>query len=612
MQAPHDDVWTRHRGPVTSVAPIPGSRRVVTTAYDGAVGLYDLETGATELLGHHGHLTNEVVVDAAGRLAATASSDYTIGLWDLTTRRLVRRLRGHADDVDTFLFLEGGRGASGSHDQRILLWDLATGAVLMTFDGHEGRVTSLACQGDTLLSTGHDHTLRAWSLETGALLRTLGPFDLRTDTCSLDLARDRLALGCDDGWVRLFAIRTGVLLHAFEAHRSGIKKVAFDPRTGALLTAAYDQRAVVWDPETWRPRVELEPHAARWERSFCWGEASILAGTFDGTVLEWETRTGRRLREVGETAPRRGNPCFNRIAAEPDGRVALVSDDGLLRRATLGAESRWAEGRLPARGAVLANAVALSTRHGIAAVGTHDQRVLIFDLDRATAPERVIDLREGPINAIAVQDLGGADFSLFVACYEGCVARVASNGEVLARHRLHHSAVKAVRLHPTQPLGLSCDAERVMLVWDLDGHVKHELIGHTALINDADLDPTGAFVASVARDFTLKLWALDTGRLLRSVPIGKRSLKSVCYATDDTVLVGDYWGHLHAVDLPSGKVISCRLARNGVSSLARCGDLVAACSYDGSVHLVEPATLETRAQLVAMRQRVDTAGAVVP
>ena len=39
----------------------------------------------------------------------------------------------------------------------------------------------------------------------------------------------------------------------------------------------------------------------------------MLAGTFDGTVLEWDASTGRCLREVGGTG---GNACLNEVSAD--------------------------------------------------------------------------------------------------------------------------------------------------------------------------------------------------------------------------------------------------------------------------------------------------------
>src|ERR1700754_3360345 len=122
----------RHRGPVTCVASIPNTRMVVTSGYDSAVGMFNLDTGVSELLSYHDHLVNRIIVSPDGRLAASSSSDYTICLWDLRARRLERVLRGHSDDVEDFAFVNDGRGVSASRDHRIIIWDLQSGAIIRT------------------------------------------------------------------------------------------------------------------------------------------------------------------------------------------------------------------------------------------------------------------------------------------------------------------------------------------------------------------------------------------------------------------------------------------------------------------------------------------------
>lgn len=78
--------WFRHRGPVTGVALIPGTRSAVTSAYDSAVGFFDFDTDRAELLGYHNHLVNRIVVNADGSKAASCSSDYSIYVWDVASR----------------------------------------------------------------------------------------------------------------------------------------------------------------------------------------------------------------------------------------------------------------------------------------------------------------------------------------------------------------------------------------------------------------------------------------------------------------------------------------------------------------------------------------------
>jgi WD40 repeat protein len=569
------------------------------------VGLYGLDDGSVRLLGYHDHLVNQVVVGPDGDVAATCSSDYTVRLWDLRRGELLRVLRGHADDVEDFAFAGDGVGVSGARDNRILVWDLATGAIRAALDEHDSYVVSVACDAGRIYSAGFDHTLRVWDLASGRLLETFGPFELRTDSVAIDSAGRRVVLGCDDGVVRLFDVERGAMSGEIAAHGSGIKRVAVSP-DGDILSAAYDQRIRIWDRDTLQPKAELEDVPAKWERSFTWSldGTRVFAGTFDGTALEWDARSGRFLQELA-AAGERGNACFNRVAGSRSGKVALVSDDGFVRVARLARQAgTFLECVTPRTGRVLMNAVALDEDAGLLAAGSHDQRVHLF---RRSGPGFVPvaerHLGEGPLNALVFRRLPDGGRQIFAGCYSGRVVQLDAALEPLRRLHVNAGAVKAVRLHPQRELGVSCCADGVFVAWTFEGEIVQRYLGHTAIINDMDLDSGARRLASVSRDFTLKVWDLDSGRLERTFLLGHRSLKCVAFASPDVVVVGDYWGSLIRVDLNTGAVTRRKLAGNGVSSLARCGDDLVACSYEGSVHLVDPATLEPRQSLRAMEQK---------
>ena len=209
---PHG-AFTRHRGPITCVAGIPGTDKVVTSGYDAAVATFDLATSEVTLLGYHRHLVNRIAVNAAGTRAASSSSDYTILLWNLQTNSVDRVLRGHADDVEDFVFVNDALGASVSRDWRVLLWDLTTGNILRVLEGHEKDALSVSYHAGRLFTSGDDMTLRVWDLETGCLVKVWGPFESETDTSAIDAVHNRAVLGCDDGVVRVFDIATGKVHH---------------------------------------------------------------------------------------------------------------------------------------------------------------------------------------------------------------------------------------------------------------------------------------------------------------------------------------------------------------------------------------------------------------
>jgi len=603
----HDNSeFVRHRGPVTCVAGIPNRNAAVSSGYDGAVAYADLDTGTLELMGYHDHLANKISVNQAGTRAASCSADYTIYIWDLATRQVERILKGHSDDVEDFFFVDDDRGVSASRDWRIIVWNLNTGAAIHIIEGHEKDVLSVAVDNGRIYTSGDDMTLRVWDLETGKPIRMWGPFEDETDSCAIDPDHGHAVLGCDDGVVRVFDIDTGAPVAEIPAHSSGIKRVTVSPVTGDILSAAYDQRILVWDANDMSLKLELEFRPSIWERSFNWTAdgKKLLAGTFDGTVLVWDATTGKCLAEVGERGE--GNACFNDVSGTPAGDILTVSDDGLLRLGRLTpAEASWVAEIEPKNGRILANAITIDAEYGMAVSGAHNQALHLFDFDGKTLSNEIeVSLAEGPINCVRISHHAGHERESFVACYSGAIVRVSHDGKILAKFAGNDGAVKAVRLHPTERIGVSCSADNSLHSWDFDGNRLHTFLGHMAIVDDVDIDPTGTMIASVSRDFTLKVYRLEDASMVGSYSLGRRSPKAVCFVDKDTVVVTNYWGSLLRFDVTSGATLVRHIAKNGISALTRCGNHLVASSYDGALYLVDPVTLEPVNTLRSMTQRL--------
>lgn len=602
--------FSRHRGPVTTAVWVPNTRQIVTSAYDGAVARFDLDTGTVTLLGHHDHLVNRIVVSADGLRAASVSSDYSIILWNLRDGTRLQRLLGHSDDVEDFCFIGERRGASVSRDRRILLWNLDTGAITHCIEGHERDVLSICADDRHLYTSGDDKTLRVWDIDSGAALRMWGPFETETDTCAIDTHHGRVVLGCDDGCIRVFSILGGDILATIPAHRSGIKKVACSPLDGAILSAAYDQAIHVWDGNDFSHRLSLEARARQWERSFNWSPDGqyVVAGTFDGTVLVWQAQDGRFLTELGAGNADIGNNCFNDITSAGGGDIAVVNDAGYVRLGHLtDTDARWLTQAEPRTGRMLMNAVAVLDDGQRIVGGAHDQHLHVFArTGDGLHAETATHLGEGPINCIRSSQQDGWKDALFVACYSGAIVRTDRDGQVQGRFSHHDNAVKALRLHPTRPVGVSCSADGVLTSWRFSGELLHRFAGHTAIIDDIDLDPSGEFLASTGRDFHLMIYRLDDGVLLQAFDLGRRSPKAVCFLDRDTVVVTNYWGELLRVDLTIGAILRRQIAANGISAIARAsasGERLLASSYDGSNYLVRSSDLQVINRLQAMQQR---------
>jgi WD40 repeat protein len=589
------------------VAGIPGKQAAVSSAYDGAVAWVDLAADTIELLGYHEHLVNRICVNASGTLAASASSDYSVILWDLVKREKSRTLLGHSDDVEDFAFIDDHRGISVSRDWRVLLWNLDTGAVERVFDGHQMDVLSVTYHDGKVYTSGDDMTLRVWDVESGRALRVWGPFETETDTCAIDPSRSRTILGCDDGVIRIFDIESGKTVAEIPAHKSGIKKVAVNPVNGDILSAAYDQRILVWHADDLTLKLELESRPATWERSFNWATdgKTVMAGTFDGSVLVWDAIGGKLIKEIGNDG--KGNACFNEVSVDGND-LATVSDDGRIRLGRLSQdESRWVHETEPTDGRILANAVTMDRSLSLVASGAHNQKLHLFNWNGDSLDgEIVTHLGEGPINCVRVSHHPEYKGDLFAACYSGAVVRINRKGEIQGRFQAHENAVKALRLHPTDAVGVSCSADGGLATWSFEGERLCEFPGHMAIVDDVDFDPTGKRIASVSRDFTVKIYETSSGLLVGSYSLGKKSPKGVLFFDEDTVIITNYWGSLFRLDLTDGTVTDALIAQNGISSAARVDEsTLVASSYDGALYLVDAKSLKVLNTLRAMTQRVE-------
>jgi RNA polymerase sigma factor (sigma-70 family) len=157
---------------VHSAAFTPDSKQVLVIDPDHTLRLYEVDSRreVRRFQGHTDRIT-DVAVSADGQRALSCGFDKTLRLWDLRTGEELRRLVGHEDGVHgVALCPDGRRALSCGCDKTLRLWDLPTARELHRFDGHEGAVVCVAASpdGQYALSGSSDHTVRLWRLPEAA------------------------------------------------------------------------------------------------------------------------------------------------------------------------------------------------------------------------------------------------------------------------------------------------------------------------------------------------------------------------------------------------------------------------------------------------------------
>jgi WD40 repeat protein len=157
--------WVAKEPDIVALTLTPDGQQTAFVIGDGTGLLWKLNESQPREIGSVGASINQAVLSSDGKLLALANDDYTVTVWDVTTKRLVHTLKGHMCYVSSVAFTpDGKRLASGSEDWTIRIWELDTGLTTLTLKGHTGRVLSVGfdATGQRLVSTSEDGTARVW------------------------------------------------------------------------------------------------------------------------------------------------------------------------------------------------------------------------------------------------------------------------------------------------------------------------------------------------------------------------------------------------------------------------------------------------------------------
>ena len=261
--------FDQHDGAVNAVAFAPGEKRVLAAGDDGAVSLYDIDSGKRlHLFKGHTAKVLGVNVSADGRWAVTASWDRTVRLWNLQTGASGAILKGHKGPVNAAAFSKDGRQVyTASHDGTIGLWDASTGSYQRPAYKHGWGINVMRRLpgADRLIFGALDGTVGVVDPEAAQLLHRLAKHD--RPVLSLDiLAKPGLvAVGTGSGIVRVSRLGDWVTLEEHHNPFGPVWALAFLAGGRFLYYAGLDDFVTRWQI---KPRALFEVVQSKFPRRF--------------------------------------------------------------------------------------------------------------------------------------------------------------------------------------------------------------------------------------------------------------------------------------------------------------------------------------------------------
>jgi WD40 repeat protein len=227
--------------PLRSIA-ISSDRRVLLGGHDGVVRSWETQT--LQELAHYEGLTQEVMTVAfspGGEILAAASSDGTVKLWDVTSRKVLATCNSRLNDCpgSGLTFSPGNKlFAFGNLSCQAEVWDLAHQHRLFSLTGHKMFVEDLVFSpnGQTLVTCGADGRVKLWEISSRTLGKTLR--GSLTDWSALAISPDgrRLFAGNADGLIKVWEMDSMQEVAMLEHGGSYVSALRFLPDGHTLVS----------------------------------------------------------------------------------------------------------------------------------------------------------------------------------------------------------------------------------------------------------------------------------------------------------------------------------------------------------------------------------------
>ena len=553
------------RAGVQALAYSPDGRLLAGPGGDGAVAVYDAETGdRLRLLGDPSLAVLALAFSPDGSRLAAGLAGHTFRIWDVDADApAIGPDEPHGGPVSSVDFGPDGKTlATASFDGAVRIWTLdPVPKLLRAWPAHqrEAHAAAFSPDGARLASAGLDGAVRIWETASGKLLTAIAAHAGGAYRVAWSSDGAWLASAGNDNAVRIWDPADGRLLHRFLGHSEGIHALSADRDGRLLVSASPEGLAKVWDARSpARPRTLQSPTPAPYG-----GEVACVAISGDGRLVA----AGRRDRDVAVWDAATGALLHRFKTSIPGVRALAFSPDGGLLVASCGDPSPPSRGEAVVWRLADERPIATYREHREVvdalvflddrrvASGGGDDRIHVWDSATA-APLLTLKGHTEAVRELALsrdgRTLASGDDDGFVRLWDARTgsagALLPAGGKVLALAFSHDGRELAAAVRggsilvwdPSRPVApprrlddrardvlalvftpdgrlISGGVDKAVHVWDVEGGRSIlALQGHGATVTGLALARDGGRLASSSGDHTVKLW--DAPRVEDPVP----------------------------------------------------------------------------------------------
>lgn len=321
---------------VVSVAFLPYSNIILGASADGSVKLIDASTGrVVKDLGDKKTSVVSVAADGDGEHFSLGLSDGGVLYWNLSRGRPVRYLPGGGETVTALDLSPAGTLLAAAAGTMVTLWDCFTGKALGTFDGHADTVQSLVFldEGAALLSGGMDYSARVWNTADFKETFKLSASPRAYVTNLLSSPFNTYVYSGGLYGLSMWDRKDGKVLKAIPATLEDGHAAAIHPKGTFVATAGKNEAVKIRDSFTGHVYASFgTDEGARSPLRWSPDGGQLLTGDINGGLVLWDTATEKIVRNFSAEGGRVQSALFLRngtlvLGTTEDGSVQIWEKD---------------------------------------------------------------------------------------------------------------------------------------------------------------------------------------------------------------------------------------------------------------------------------------------
>jgi WD40 repeat protein len=446
--------------------------------------------------------------------------------------------------IPTIAFSPDGKyWAAGDSAGLIYLWFSHPEQNQITLKAHQSFIFTIAISPDShlLVSGDTDGTVKLWEVSTRQCLYTLDAH-LKIIWCVV-FSRDGqwFASSCDDGTIKIWDCKSGQCLQTLRVNNSSVRSLAFTADGRYLVSGSEDSLLRLWDLSQGKCIRTFTGHSQTvWTLALSPDDQYIVSGGNDYLIKLWELQSGTCLQDFeGHTLQ------IWSVAFSPDGQtVASGSMDQTVRL--------WN----------------IRDKQCAACFRGHSSMVMsiAFSADGKTLAS------------------GGMDRSIkhWDVASKAC-ARTWSG---------YKNIIWSTSFSPEDNLTIaSSSLDGIIRIWQVAHERCIQTMKHPAEVHAITFSPNGRLLVSgnLNTSSTLKVWDVQSGACLMTIPAHIGKVNSVCFHPDGSLIAsGGDDKNVHIFDLAHqhiDKILSGHTAVIWSIAFSQDGKLLASGSFDQTIRI---------------------------